>query len=119
MSDRAELLKQIVDALLEHRRAKAASEPDKPLGTISPASWGDSPLPPPWRSRIEHAAEDGVQESLHASIREEGWRAFTEGGLDAMRELADRACGENDYLLGIVGHRWDGIGTDAGGYWVA
>jgi len=63
-------------------------------------------------------AEDSVVQSLVASIREEGWRAFAEGGLEAMRELADRACGDDGVLLTILDPRWDGIGTDRRGHWV-
>ena len=75
-------------------------------------------LIPLWRARMEDAAEEGVMESLYASIREEGWRAFAEGGLRAMRDLCDAACGDDARLASIVDHRWDGIGTKKGGRWI-
>jgi hypothetical protein len=66
--------------------------------------------------RLKAAAEDGVEQSLLASIREEGWRDFAQGGLHAMGALADRACGDDGVLLTILDHRWDGIGTHRRGH---
>jgi hypothetical protein len=55
----------------------AATEPGEPRPTAVPITVADVtdviPPPPPWISRLQQAAEDGVAESLRASIREEGW----------------------------------------------
>lgn len=116
---RARALRSMLEELVRHREAMAASAPYEPLEVFDAGDITLDELPPLWRERMEQAAIDGVEESLHASIREEGWRAFAEGGLDAMHALVDEACGDSDYLSSIVDHRWDGIGTEAGGYWVA
>ena len=76
------------------------------------------PPRPRWPTQMKAAAGDGVEQSLVASIPEEAWRAFAEGGLHAMRELADRACGDDARLLTILDRRWDGIGTRRHGHWV-
>jgi hypothetical protein len=113
----ARQLQQMLEALAAHRDAKAGPETEEPFKRIDMVL--RFPLfRPRWIQQKEAAAEDGVEQSLVASIREEGWRAFAEGGLEAMRELADRACGDNGYLLSILDGRWDGIGTDRRGHWV-
>lgn len=109
------VLRAMLETLVEHREAVWLATPEEPLTIICAA---DLPLLPSWRSRMQRAAEDGVKESLHASIREEGWRAYAEGGLAAMHALFDAATGDNDYLAGILDHRWDGIGNKRGGIWV-
>jgi hypothetical protein len=68
---------------------------------------------------MEDAAKDGVMASLYASIREEGWRAYASGGLAAMHDLANAACGDSAYLSGILDHRWNDIGVNASGVWCA
>ena len=111
------LLRQMLDALVAHRQAKAHHETeDKIIGL----DFGlvIKPQPPRWIQEMKAAGQDGIERSLLASIREEGWRAYAEGGLHAMRELADRACGDNGLLLSILDHHWDGIGTDSRGHWV-
>ena len=114
---RARLLRQMLDALAAHRHSKADPETDD---KIVPLDFGLVIRPQPPRSLrwMEAAAGDGVEQSLVASIREEGWRALAEGGLEAMRDLADRACGDNGYLLSLLDHRWDGIGTRRLGHWM-
>jgi hypothetical protein len=92
--------------------------PEEPSPPLNFAALDDGIVPPRWVSYLERAARDGVEESLCASIREEGWRAFASGGLDAMLDLADRASGEINVLYAIIDHCWDGIGTEASGYWV-
>ena len=51
-------------------------------------------------------------------IREEGWAAYAEGGLDAMLALSDAATEDSSLLGSILEHRWDGIGAKRGGFWV-
>lgn len=110
MNDRAGVLRDMLEALIEHREKSSA-----------PTRWVavnfEEVLEPRWKSRADAAAKDGIEQSLHASIREEGWRAFAEGGLPAMHELCDEACGDNDYMAVIVDHRWDGIGNERRGVW--
>ena len=113
----ARRLRQMLDALQQHRAAQANTESGDRLKSLDQIL-AMLPLPPLWLTRINDAAEDGIEQSLLASIREEGWRAFAEGGLDAMRQLADRASGEDDRRLTILDHQWDGIGTDRHGHWV-
>jgi hypothetical protein len=116
-TDRALVLRAILEALAARLAAKAENTPE---GTFTPLDFKaleDGPMTPRWVSCLERAARDGIEESLHASIREEGWRAFASGGLDAMRELADRASGESNVLHAIIDCRWDGIGIEASGYW--
>jgi hypothetical protein len=74
----ARLLRQMLDALLAHRQAKADPETED---KIVPLYVGlvIKPQPPHWIRQMEAAAGDGVEQSLVASIREEGWRAFAEG----------------------------------------
>ena len=110
-------LRQILETLAAHREAKARPETGETFERIDMALCFQL-FRPRWIQQKEAAAEDGVEQSLVASIREEGWRALAEGGLKAMRELADRACGDNGYLLSLLDHRWDGIGTDRRGHWV-
>jgi len=115
---RADQLREMVEAVVRHRKAAAATTPDDRL-LITRVDLSGPPPRPRWVSRIERAAKDGVLESLYASIREEGWRAFAEGGREAMSALAERACGDDPQLMNIVDHRWDRIGTEARGYWIA
>jgi hypothetical protein len=114
---RARLLRQMLDALAAHREAKADPETDDKI--VRP-DFGPviRPQPPRWMRHMQAAAGDGVEQSLVALIRKEGWRALAEGGLEAMRDLADWACGDNGYLLSLLDHRWDGIGTRRHGHWV-
>ncbi|MGC2075222.1 MAG: hypothetical protein WA728_04145, partial [Xanthobacteraceae bacterium] len=110
----ARRLRQILETLAAHREAKPGPEIEdafKPLDMTLRFQL----FRPRWIQQKDAAAEDGVEQSLVASIREEGWRALAEGGLKAMRELADRACGDNGYLVSLLDHRWDGIGTDRRG----
>ena len=116
-SERAGLLRHMVDALLTHRLAQADANADDKIVPLVFAL-AIKPQPPRWIQRMEAAAKDDVEQSLLASICEEGWRAFAEGGLAAMRALADRACDDDGGLLTIVDHHWDGIGTHAAGHWV-
>jgi hypothetical protein len=113
----ARQLRQILETLAAHREAKARPETEETFKRIDMALRFQL-FRPRWIQQKEAAAEDGVEQSLVASIREEGWRALAEGGLEAMRDLADRACGDNGYLLSILDRRWDGIGTDLLGHWV-
>ncbi|MFZ3238573.1 MAG: hypothetical protein WA184_24820 [Stellaceae bacterium] len=113
----ARRLRQILDALVAHRTAKADSETDDKIVPLHVALVL-KPQPPHWIQQMEAAAKDGVEPSLCASIREEGWRAFAEGGLDAMHQLAGQACGDDGYLETIIDHHWDGIGTRSLGHWV-
>jgi hypothetical protein len=113
----ARLLQQMLHALVAHRLARADTELDDKIVPLAFAL-AIKPRPPRWMQRMEAAAADGVEQSLLASIREEGWRAFAEGGLHAMRTLADQACGDDGRLLIIVDHQWDGIGTRRLGHWV-
>jgi|SRR5215469_11316484 len=118
-TDRALVLRAILEALAARLAAKAASAP---AGTVAPLDFQaleNGPMAPRWVSSLERAGRDGVEESLHASIREEGWRALASGGLDAMRDLAGRASGESNVLYAIIDHCWNGIGAGASGYWVA
>jgi hypothetical protein len=116
-TDRALVLRVILEALVARRAAKGATAPEELFTPVDFAALDDGPVPPRWVSCLERAARDGVEESLHASIREEGWRAFAWGGLDAMRELADRASAESDVLYTLIDFHWDGIGAEASGYW--
>jgi hypothetical protein len=113
----AHQLRQMLDALIRHRAAQANTESEDRLKSLDQIL-AVMPLPPLWLTRMKAAGEDGVEQSLLASIREEGWRAFAQGGLRAMRELADRASGEDDRRLTILDHQWDGIGTDRRGHWL-
>jgi hypothetical protein len=113
----ARLLRQMLDALLDHRLARADTQADDKIVPLMFAL-ALKPQPPRWIQQMEAAARDGVEQSLLASIREEGWRAFAEGRLDAMRALADRACGDDARLLTIVDHQWDGIGSRSCGHWI-
>jgi hypothetical protein len=111
----ADRLREMLKTLVEHRQQHAQDQPAK---SIIITNFSSKPLPPQWVSRMQNAAKDGVKESLHASIREEGWRAYAEGGLKAMHQLADDACADNNHFASILDHRWDGIGTDKNGHWV-
>jgi hypothetical protein len=113
----ARLLRQMLNALIQHRQAQADAETEDSLKSLDEIL-ARMPPPPLWSSRMKAAAEDGIEQSLLASIREEGWRAFAEGGLDAMLHLADRACGDDLRLLALLDRHWDGIGTDRCGHWV-
>jgi hypothetical protein len=113
----AHQLRQMLDALIRHRAAQTNTESGDRLKSLVQIL-AVMPLPPLWLTRMKAAGEDGVEQSLLASIREEGWRAFAQGGLRAMRELADRASGEDDRRLTILDHQWDGIGTDRCGHWL-
>jgi hypothetical protein len=119
-SKAAQELRAMLDAVIQHRSAVVATMTDDQgeIGFISPSRLIGAPLPL-WKARLKNAAKDGVIEFLYASIREEGWRAFSEGGLKAMHELFEVACGDRYELEDILDHRWNGIGTDAGGYWAA
>ena len=69
-------LQQMLGALAARLKAKAdpdAEDTFKRVGTLL------------WIELFRPAAEDSVMQSLVASIREEGWRALAEGGLEAMR----------------------------------
>ena len=110
-------LRQMLDAFIRHRAAQANTVFEDRLKSLDQIL-AMMPLPPLWLTRMNAAGEDGVEQSLLASIREEGWRAFAQGGLRAMRELADRASGEDDHRLTILDHQWDGIGTDRRGRWL-
>ena len=104
----ARWLQQMLEALAARLKAKAdpdAEDTFKRIDTLLSIEL------------FRPVAEDSVVQSLVASIREEGWRALAEGGLHAMRELADRACGDDGVLLTIHDPRWDGIGTDRRGHW--
>jgi hypothetical protein len=107
----------MLDGLAAHRQSKADPETDDKIVRLD-FGLVIKPQPPRWMRHMEAAAGDGVEQSLVALIREEGWRALAEGGLEAMRDLADRACGDNGYLLSLLDHRWDGIGTRRRGHWV-
>ena len=113
----ARLLRQMLDALIHHRAAQAKTESEDRLKSLDQIL-AMMPLPPLWLTRMKAAGEDGVEQSLLGSIREEGWRAFAQRGLRAMRQLADRASGEDDRRLTILDHQWDGVGTDSRGRWV-
>ena len=113
----ARLLRQMLGTLMQHRQAQADSESEDNLKSLDEIL-AIMPPPPRWIRHMEAAAKDGVDKSLVASIREEGWRAFAEGGLDAMRQLANQACGDDGRLLTLLDHRWDGIGTRRHGHWV-
>jgi len=110
-------LRQMLDALIQHRRTRTDSHSEHRLRSLDQIL-AMVPLPPLWRLRMKAAGEHGVEQALLASIRDEGWRAFAQGGLDAMRELADRASGEDGLMLTILDREWDGIGTDRRGHWV-
>jgi hypothetical protein len=116
-TDRALVLRAILEALAARLAAKAGRAPEGTFAPLDFKALEDGPMAPRWVSCLERAARDGIEESLHASIREEGWRAFASGGLDAMRDLADRASGESNVLYAIIDHRWDGIGAEASDYW--
>jgi hypothetical protein len=106
----ARRLRQMLAALAVRLKAKADPETQGTFERI------DMPLSlERLRQQLWAVAEDSVEQSLVASIREEGWRALAEGGLEAMRALADRAC-DDDHLLSILDHRWDGIGTNRRGH---
>jgi len=107
----------MLDALIQHRAVQANTESEDRLKSLDQIL-AIMPLPPLWLTRMKAAAGDGIEQSLLASIREEGWRAFAQGGLRAMRQLADRASGEDDRRLTILDHQWDGVGTDSRGRWV-
>jgi hypothetical protein len=85
-------MRAILEALEAHRAAKAASalEVDQLAEAASELEPKNAELadlediPPRCMLALEALARDGVEESRHASIREEGWRAFAEGGLDAI-----------------------------------
>jgi hypothetical protein len=113
----ARQLRQMLDALIQHRAVQANTESEDRLKSLDQIL-AIMPLPPLWLTRMKAAAGDGIEQSLLASIREEGWRAFAQGGLRAMRQLADRASGEDDRRLTILDHQWDGIGTDRRGRWL-
>jgi len=113
----ARQLRQMLDALIQHRAVQANTESEDRLKSLDQIL-AMMPLPPLWLTRMKAAGEDGVEQSLLGSIREEGWRAFAQGGLRAMRELADRASSEDDRRLTILDHQWDGIGTDRRGRWL-
>lgn len=120
-ASRAPALREMLEAVVERRKARAAKargSGEVEVKVYSAAELFAGPLLPRWRVWMESAEEDGVMQSLYASIREEGWRAFAEGGLKAMHDLSDRACGNNGRLAVILDHRWDGIGTNQGGHWV-
>jgi hypothetical protein len=118
-TDRALVLRAILEALAARLAAKAGSAPEATFAPLDFKALEDGPVGARWVSCLERAARDGIEESLHASIREEGWRAFASGGCDAMRELAGQASGESNVLYAIIEHCWDGIGTEASGYWAA
>jgi hypothetical protein len=115
ITDHAPQLRKMLETVVERRKTRQG-EPAE-LCIITPAQLGE-PLPR-WQARMQAAETDGATQSLHASIREEGWRAFATGGLKAMHALADRACSNNNYLISILDHRWDGIGTPEHGVWTA
>lgn len=110
-----EVLRDILDALESHRAAKRLSEPETPPKLI----WACDIKPlPEWQWKMNRAAKDGVEQSLLASIRDAGWRAFAAGGNDAMLRLAEQAChGKRDYLAVTLYHNWDGIGVEGKGHW--
>lgn len=123
-TDRAAVLRDICAALVAHRKTREASAPANDDGDLANDDGDfldltklDRPLPPLWQSRMQHATKDGITESLYASIREEGWRAFVAGGTDAMERLALRASAENPRFYSIIDHRWDDIGIDGGDCW--
>jgi hypothetical protein len=72
-------------ALIAHRNAKAAPETEDHVEALHIRQALIKSLRPRWIRQMEAAAEDGAEHSLRASIREEGWRAFAEGGIPAMR----------------------------------
>jgi hypothetical protein len=118
-TDRAPLLRNILEAVVERRNNLARSEGSGEIVIVAAAEIMSRTLLPRWQHRAEAAARDGVMESLYASIREEGWRAFADGGIKSMHAMADRACGDDDYLSAILDYRWDGIGIQGKGIWVA
>jgi CHC2 zinc finger len=103
-------LREMLEALEAHRNDKSEARPPGEA-KIELVAGTYFTIEAPWRARMKRAAEDGVQESLRASIREEGWLAFAIGGLAAMHSLADAACGQRPGLLdAMLDHSWDGIG---------
>jgi hypothetical protein len=112
----------ILDAEDAHRKAMSASAPEKePMFKVARFDIDPKNIPPRWRSRMERAARDGVHESLRASIREEGWAAYAQGGLDAMHTLSDaierHPNGGTRYAVRLD-KAWDNIGGSHGN-WVA
>ena len=118
-------LLEILRAEDARRVTLAATEPGEPLPLVVPITVADvtdvTPPPPRWLSRLQKAAEDGVAESLRASIREEGWAAYAHGGLDAMHALCDAIEGHPKGGIRFavrLDKVWDNIsGRD--GTWVA
>lgn len=73
-------------------------------------------------SKVRRAADtlyrDPVGEALRNGVRALGERLFEIGGLEAMQDVCDRVAERHDgrhggARLGIMDHRWDGIGRDA------
>ena len=121
----ARRLLEILRAEDARRVTLAATEPDEPLRMVVPITVADvtdiTPPPPRWISCLQRAAEDGVAESLRASIREEGWAAYAQGGLDAMRALYDAIEGHPKGGIRFavrLDKAWDNIGCSRG-LWVA
>jgi hypothetical protein len=122
----ARRLLEILRAEDARRVTLAATEPDdEPLRVGVPITVAEvadiTPPPPLWISRLQKAAEDGVAESLRASIREEGWAAYAQGGLDAMQALCDAIEGHPKGGIRFavrLDNAWDNIGCSRG-LWVA
>lgn len=111
----------MLEAYDAHQKALALSASDEDA-QLKIMRVGDlRSIPPRWRSRMDRAAKDGVRESLHASIREEGWAAYAQGGLDAMHALLaaveSHPKGSNRYGARLD-KLWDNIGGKDG-MWVA
>jgi hypothetical protein len=118
-------LLEILRAEDARRVTLAATEPDDEPLRVVPITVADvadiTPPPPRWISRLQKAAADGVAESLRASIREEGWAAYAQGGLDAMHALYDAIEGHPKGGIRFavrLDKVWDNIGGSRG-MWVA
>src|SRR5438105_2687205 len=86
-TDRAPVLRDILEAVVERRKNRERKEGPGEIVIVTAAEIMSRPLLPRWQCHAEAAAQDGVIESLYASIREEGWRAFSGGGIKAMHAV--------------------------------
>jgi hypothetical protein len=51
-------------------------------------------------------------------IREEGWKTYSAGGIDAMQALFDAVRTHDESWTNILDKAWDGIGVEAHGHWI-